>query len=292
MGERYDRIANQAREIYGWSLDVVAAEEVVYQELMELLIEPLDSVQHQWDDSENRSAVMLLISRLFNDLQAAHHLALLGLTEQSIHGLRDAVECMLLIRLFDAEPNLALRYLKYAKEYSAGNCVAILKQKKIDPPEYQLYTMLSTLAHPNVFGAVAHVSEERLPEGILRIYHFGGFKNALWIRQELRNLLGCLGLALVAVLPPIYAPVMHDFKGWASRVLEAVDKLPALGMDVQTQPLEMSQLPADSRVALRKLQEKMSFRFRPLPKLDKMMWIHPEAGIKRGSHKVSEEADG
>lgn len=281
MGERYERIRDYQERLYDWSRGMFLAEEVVFQELMELMIEPLDSVKHQWDDSETRSAVMLLLSRLFNDIEAAHRLALLGLTEQAVHGERDAVECMLLMRLFDEEPKTALRYMKHAKEYSAGTCATLLKQKGIQPPEYALYSVLNPLAHPNIYGCIAHVSQQHDSEGVTWLYHFGGHWHETWIRLALHNLLGCIAMTLVGVLPRIYAPVMTDFLDWFTRVRLAIDKLEQLGMGIETEPLDAKALKGDVRALVDKLQRKLTIQFHGFPKGGKTVYISADTGLKK-----------
>jgi len=281
MGERYDRIRDFENRLSDWSRGIFLAEGVVFQEMMDLIIEPLESAEGEWDHSTTKSGVLLVLSRMFNDFEASYVLALRGLPQQAVHGIRDAIECMLLIRLFEAEPKTALRYLKDAKQYHAGTCKALLKEKGIETPEYTTYSMFSSLAHPNVLGAISHVSEERVDSGLLRTYHFGGHRNERWVQLTLHQILLTMAMALLSVLPPIYGPAMDDRWDWYFRARATIPKLKELGIGIRADDVKRDELPVDAKKIIEKLTARVAFQYIGIPELEDKVTISSGAGIRR-----------
>ena len=60
---------------------------------------------------ESKNAYSMLVSRLFNDFQAAKNNLVVGLTDQAVMQIRDAVETTLLIELFTVDNKRAMRWM-------------------------------------------------------------------------------------------------------------------------------------------------------------------------------------
>jgi len=185
-------------------------------------------------DGEKKAAVLMLISRMFNDFESAKLLILNGLCEQAYMPLRDTIECMMLIRLFNAEAKRALRWVSRLAEYSPGQVKKRLDELKIDAPEYALYSPLSRLSHANLLGSLTHVQEVNLGDrNLLRTYHFGGFRNDKWIGRELQFALIHMIFALVGPLGQTYWLHLPDPHGWYEDVMALMPRLQKCGADIE-----------------------------------------------------------
>ena len=143
MGERYDSIKKFEEKLSERLKRTFLKERILFERMSELVLEATEPLAAYWkDDSEGQPAVMLLNSRMFNDFEAAKCLLMWGLPEQAVMPMRDTIECMMLMRLFEHKPELARRWVTNLAEYSPGNVNAELKKLGVDAPEYRLYPML------------------------------------------------------------------------------------------------------------------------------------------------------
>jgi hypothetical protein len=278
MGQLYDSVRRVQDNLYDRSRGVFLAERQAFAEQMELMLKPLDSAMPSWHHDKVKSAVMIVLSRMVNDFEAGQHLLLRGLPEQAVHPIRDAIECMMVLRLFDSEPKMALRWMKDLKQYSAANCKALLEERTVEIPEYAYYAALSNLCHPNIFSSIAHVTEEHTEKGLIWTYHFGGMWDYKWAQLQFFNLLGVIQIALLTVLPGLYVPVLERPEEWYSKVQGMLPTLEKLGVEITEageQPGE-----ADPRF-LEKLTRPLRIHSRLLPELKAEVKVSSGLGLKR-----------
>lgn len=215
-----------------WSNLWFRREIAAFEEQMNLILEGQQRSFPTASIGESKVAFLLLVSRLFNDFQAAKNDLVVGLTDQAVMHIRDAVETTLLIELFIVDNKRAMRWLKDLKEYSASNVIRTLQDEHgIDLPLMDLYRFLSQLAHPNLLGALNTVTEIDAGEDqVLRSYHFGGVKNESAIRLILGHLVLVQMISLYS-LAKAFVGMDPEFTDWWSRVSELPSKLHALYPD-------------------------------------------------------------
>jgi len=229
MGTNYDGVKEFQLNLYIHSYKHFSKQVALFEEMMELYMEPISEVGKDWHFKEEKSAPMLLLSRMLNDFESSRLLLLNGLPEQAIMPIRDVIECMMLLRLFDSDPKLALRWMKNLKEYQPSNAKKRLDELEIDCPEYAFYGMLSELTHANLLSVVSSATEKMLAKNLLvTTYHFGGMDNPTWIGLAFNNLFIFLYLTLASVLPPVYFPYMKNPQEWWNKVVGLQDKLSEL----------------------------------------------------------------
>lgn len=210
-----------------------------FEEMMELFLEPLDEVIGHWHNQEEKGALMFVLTRLFNDFESSRLLLLSGLPEQAVMPMRDAIECMMLFRLFSKDTKYALRWIEYIKEYKASVVKTLLNELKVECPEYAFYGMFSEMVHPNLLSVASKVTEhEQANNGLVRRYHFGGMNRPTWISVIFNNLLVLLLMTLLSVLQPTYCYLLKNPEDWWSRVLDVKDKLVEFGAGIQLEAVE------------------------------------------------------
>lgn len=216
------------------------SEEVsIFDEMMELYLEPLDEITKCWHFDESRSPTMLLLARIFNDCESTRLLLLNGLSEQAVMPMRDIIESMMLFRLFGCDSKLALRWMNNLKEYQHSMVKKRLDELEIDCPESAFYGMLSEMVHPNLLPAAMKVTEQLQTNDLLvQTYYFGGMNKPSWIGIVFNDLLILMLMTLMSVVPPTYFPSMNNPDGWWSKVLTMKDRLVNLGADIQIQAIE------------------------------------------------------
>jgi len=231
----YSQVKQFEEKLYDKSKDYFNNQLTVFDEMMELFLEPLKEISEGWHFKKEKSPEIMLISRIFNDFETSRILILHGLTEQSHMPMRDIIECSMLFRLFGCNPGLALRWMKNLKEYSPKNIKAELKKLKVDCPEYdKFYGMLSELAHPNLLSVVHNVIERKTKDKwIIQTYMFGGLNNPSWTKLVLINILSMLLFVMTEILPSAYMPNMGNPEEWQSRVIKVANKIVELGAEVQ-----------------------------------------------------------
>jgi hypothetical protein len=282
MGELYDKVRLFEDRLYDWTRGIFLGERDAFARQMELVLEPLESAMPSWHHDRIKSGVVILLSRMFNDFQATQELILRGLPEQTVAAVRDAIECMMVIRLFQAEPKTALRWMKDLKQYSAGNCKTLLDERGIECPEYVFYAGLSNLAHPNIFSSVLQVSETKTEAGLIWTYHFGGMRNDTWLQLWFFNLLTVVQLALLTILPDLYAPAMEDPVGWYHRVRDMLPTLEKLGIEIEE--LRQESAERDQRLT-EKLTRPFRIHSRLLPNAEQATTVSSGLGLKKRRRK-------
>jgi hypothetical protein len=256
MGTNYDEVKSFEYSLHIHSYKHFSKQVALFEDMMELYMEPIREIANSWHFKEEKSAPMLLLSRLFNDFESARLLLLNGLPGQAAMPLRDSIECMMLFRLFGSEPKLALRWMKNLKEYRPSNVKARLDKLKVDCPEYAFYGMLSELTHANLLSVVSIATEKKLTNDLLvQTYHFGGLNNPTWIGIVFNYLFIFLYLILTSVLPLAYFPYMKDPQEWWNKVVGLKDKLGELveGLEFEKEE-ETGKDKAEQELVFRKLK--------------------------------------
>lgn len=235
MGERYDGIKEFEEKLSERLKGTFLKERMFFERMSELVLEATEPLSGYWkDDSKGQSAIMLLNSRLFNDFEAAKCLLMWGLPEQAVMPMRDTVECMMLMRLFEHKPELAKRWVTNLAEYSPKNVNAELKKLGIEPPEHKFYPMLSQISHTNLLASVTRVEETDLNNGSTYFkFHLGGYTNTQIISQYFLLLLILMFLALGGPLARIYASLVKDYRKWWDSVMSLIPDLEGLGAEIE-----------------------------------------------------------
>lgn len=236
MGERYDSIVQFEEKLHQWTKGLFLEERLIFAEMAELMLEPIESLPPvtEGEEGDKKSALLMLISRLFNDLESAKLLVLTGLCEQAYMPLRDSIECMMLIRLFNADHKRAIRWMTRLAEYSPGDANKRLRELGIAAPEYALYGSLSSLGHANLLGSLTHVEEVDLGDrNVIRVYHFGGFGNPKWISLHLQWALIHMFFALAEPLAQVYWSYLPNRHDWYEDVMALIPRLQKCGANIQ-----------------------------------------------------------
>lgn len=242
MGEIYDKVKH-----FEYALNILAYKHfskqvAIFEEMMELYLEPIPELNEKWHFDDGKNPTIILLSRMFNDFESAKLMLLNGLPEQANIPLRDALECMMLFRLFGVDSKLALRWMKNLKEYHPSNVKKRLDELKIDCPEYSFYGMLSHLTHANLLSVVSTVAETKLGDNLLlQTYNFGGMNNPTWIGLVFNTLFIFLYIALRSVLPPVYLPDIKQPEKWWDKVVGLVEKLEGIVEGIEFEELERSE---------------------------------------------------
>jgi hypothetical protein len=243
---------------------------------MELFLAPLDKVTNNWHYKEEKSSLMVILTRLFNDFESARFLLLNGFPEQAIMSMRDALECMMLFRLFSNDSKYASRWSVYFKEYHISIVKSFLDELGVECPEYAFYGMLSEMVHPNLLSVASKVTEHEITNtGMVRSYHFGGMNRPTWTTPVFNNLLVFILMTLLSVLSPVYATYMNNPEEWWSKVLLARNKLKELKINIELEGVEES---AEEKRVRKKVHQKLRL-WRIEAELEKMEFeqiIHDE----------------
>jgi len=233
MGTNYDEVKHFQFSLQIHSYKHFDKQVALYEEMMELFMEPLNEVTSQWHYKEEKSPLMFVLARMFNDYESSRLMLLNGLPEQAIMSMRDAIECMMLFRLFSEDSKFALRWTEFFKEYHASTVKTFLDELGIDCPEYAFYGTFSEMVHPNLLSVASKVTEHALKDSMLiRRYHFGGMNRPTWTGPVFGNLLVIQLMTIMSVLPPTYFRFMKNPEEWRNKVLVAKDKLVELGADL------------------------------------------------------------
>lgn len=239
MGTNYDEIKQYELSLQIHSYKHFEKQVILFEEMMELFLEPLNEVTSNWHNKEEKSALMFILTRMFNDYESSRLLLLNGLPEQAVMPMRDAIECMMLFRLFGKDSKFALRWTEYFKEYKASTVKIFLDKLGVDCPEYAFYGMFSQMVHPNLLSVASKVTEhEQTDSTIIRRYHFGGMNRPTWTGPVFGNLLTILLMTIMSVLPPTYFLFMKDSEEWWNKVLAAKDELLKFGANLHFEEVE------------------------------------------------------
>lgn len=180
------------------------------------------------DDAEDscETAVRSVVVRLFDDFEASRLLIVCGLPDASAPHERDAIECLMLLRLFAADRDKAVSWLTDLKQYSPGIINQRLEELGIVALEYGWYSWLSDRTHPNLMAMLAPVEEKELEPGKVNVeWGVGGRHNPRFIKNALMNLVGLQMLALYGGLTRLYEGYLgSDQYSWY-RILDNVSNL-------------------------------------------------------------------
>ena len=233
MGTNYDEIKQFELSLQIHSYKHFEKQVILFEEMMELFLEPLNEVTSNWHDKEEKSALMFILTRMFNDYECSRLLLLNGLPEQAVMPMRDAIECMMLFRLFSKDSKFALRWTEYFKEYKPSTVKMFLDELDVDCPEYAFYGMFSETVHPNLLSVASKVTELEQTDGtIIRRFHFGGMNRPTWTGPVFGNLLAILLMTIMSVLPPTYFLFMKNPAEWWNKVLAVKDELVKFGANL------------------------------------------------------------
>lgn len=239
MGKNYNEIKNFELKLQIQSYSYFNKQIALFEEMMELFLEPLNEVTNNWHNKEEKSALLFLLTRIFNDYESSRLLLLNGLPEQAVMPMRDTIECMMLFRLFNKDSKFALRWTEYFKEYKASTVKTFLDELKCDCPEYGFYGMFSEMVHPNLLSVASKVTEHEVAKNkLIRSYHFGGMNRPTWTMQVFNNLLIILLMTLSSILPLNYFRFMENPEKWRDKVKAVTDKLGELGADLKLEQKE------------------------------------------------------
>ncbi len=226
MGTNYDKVKEFELVLQIKSYKHFGKQIALFEEAMELFMEPTEELSNKWHFKQGKSPRMILLARMFNDFESSRFLLLNGLPEQAITHMRDVIECMMLFRLFDKDSKRAKRWMTNLKEYHPSDVKKRLDELEIECPEYAFYGMLSQLTHVNLLSVVTHITDKRLSNNlILETYHFGGINNPTWIGLVFNNLFIFIFISLISVLPPVYLPSMKNPQEWWDKVVGLKAKL-------------------------------------------------------------------
>lgn len=242
MGKNYDEVKHYELSLQIHSYKHFDKKVALFEEMMELFLEPLDEVTSKWQSNykdDERSSLMFVLVRMFNDYESSRLMLLNGLPEQAIMPMRDAIECMMLFRLFSKDSKYAFRWVEYFKEYKASIVKTFLDELEIDCPEYAFYGMLSEMVHPNLLSVASKVTEkEQTNNTLVRTFHFGGMNRPTWTEQVFNYLLVILMMTLLSAFPPTYFRFMKNPEEWGNKVLAAKDRLAEFGAHLQLEEVE------------------------------------------------------
>jgi len=248
MGENYNEVKNFELSLQIQSYKYFSKQVALFEEMMELFLEPLHEVTSNWHYKEEKSPLMLVLVRMFNDYESSRLLLMNGFPEQAVMPMRDSIECMMLFRLFSNDSKYALRWAEHIKEYKASLIKTFLNDLQIDCPEYAFYGMLSEMVHPNLLSAATKVTENKLDnENSIRSFHFGGMNRPTWTQTVFNNLLVLMLMSLLSVLPPTYSIYMQNSEDWWSKIISVRAKLGKFGTHVKLEEVEETAAEKDLR---------------------------------------------
>lgn len=252
----YDDISGLENNLTERSKGIFLKERTFFKEMMNDILDPIyrgaSPTFTVSDDSRDPSLV--LMARLVNDYEASLRLILMGLGEQAFQTMRDSVETSLLLLLFQFDGDLATRWMIDLKKYRVGNTILELKKHGVDYPFGEMYSTLSALSHPNMLASLHVVEEVQVGEDqFLRRYHFGGYGNFGFMRQQLKLLLTLMITAIIGALPIPLGANDPEFTEW----WEKVQKLPQRLKDEVGLDVEYSREPIDKSV-----QQKINFQMK------------------------------
>jgi len=243
MKADYAEIQEKSTKVHERNRAFFLKELGLYGRMTELILEPTAEVPPKWSydvkwAADARTAMELVIARMFNDFEATKHLILHGLCEQIHMPLRDSNECMMLIRLFSREPKRAQDWILELKQYPADQVRDWLSKLGEKVPEYELYRRFSQRSHPNIIGSSYRIEESTRHDGSIesRTIHYGAYPNDEWTALSFKWLLATMYWSLAVVLPRIYVPFMDDAVAWTSSVHALWPELHGLDSNIWQKP--------------------------------------------------------
>ncbi len=148
-------------------------------ELFNLFLEADESNSKKWQGQEERQSTMELINRAFNSLHASFKLILDGMTVQGMALLRDVIECVNHIKLFESDFEYRKRWCQ-GEVFFPRDVIKRLNELGIALPqlnkEYKSFSRV--YLHPSKGGIAPHTINwypSLGAQGV--IYLYGGVKD-------------------------------------------------------------------------------------------------------------------
>ncbi len=267
MGDRTDYISRFQTELYERNAKDFKHFVDVSDALAELMLWGFERLPSRFkgnDDGDPDSAVKTVFVRMFNDFEVANLCALRGLPDQSWGPLRDAVECMMLMRLFVVRPEAARRWITHANEYTAGTTNAQLGEEGIAAIEYGLYGFLSDLAHPNLAGSLGTLTETDHGDGSISIeWGVGGYDHPRLIKLSLEFKLVLQLFAIVDPLTTVITPHLgEDVRNWLAMRSSAIL---AVREATEHEAVEREEIdPGGAAIAIARMESRLARAMRQL----------------------------
>ncbi len=268
MGDEYEKIENVESAFCEWYKGILLKERLLCGEMIELLLESVKPLAgYRKDTVYNELALLTLASRLFNDVEGAKHLLLLGIPDQAHIVIRDIIECTMLFRLFLKNPELAKRWLMASKEYQLGDVDAKLLEMGVNAREYAFYGVLSHEGHANLLASISNVQEKEVKEGMLHTFHFGSSRTPetiYFVQQGFLTVFFLLHLSLIEPLAEYYSQHSgtESFTVWAEKVNGLFPKLEALVAEIKWSGEGVSQVDKHIHELVKKKMRVEEFKIR------------------------------
>lgn len=231
---KYEEIKERSQQIYERNRAFFLKERDLYSKIAELILTPLEEPDSNWKPGgmwpdDTKTAITLAIARMFNNFEASQNAILHGLAEQAHMPIRDAIECMMLTRLFRLDPTKANDWLYRLKLYPADHVKKWIEEAGENSPEYLFYDFFSKRSYANIIGSAYRLIEKTNEEGALetRTIHFGADPNNVVAATAYAFLLAMMYCAVRVVLPLVYVPFISDPRAWEEQTT-------ALGPELQT----------------------------------------------------------
>jgi hypothetical protein len=226
--ELIERFQFRIRSQISYDLSELLDASEILAELMLWGMEHLPRTATGNEEADPITSLTTILVRLFNDFEAVKLLALMGLSDQSNGPLRDSIECMMIVRLFQVDPKTSTRWLTHGNEYTPGAVYAELDRRGIAALEYAMYGFLSDRTHPNLMGSVGTAKETDHGGGHIGTeWGLGGYNSPFFIHSVLfqRSLFQLL--ALKDPLRNLFAPHFsaNEWQVWRSEIAKAEEIL-------------------------------------------------------------------
>lgn len=180
------------------------------------------------EEGDPITSLTTILVRLFNDFEAAKLAALTGLADQAYGPLRDSIECMMLARLFQIDPQTATHWLTRGNQYTPGAVYAELDRRGISALEYAMYGWLSDRTHPNLMGSIATAKETDHGGGHFETeWGIGGYDSPFFIHAAIFQRAMLQLLALKDPLRMLFRPHFSnaDWEIWRREIARAEEIL-------------------------------------------------------------------
>jgi hypothetical protein len=222
---RYDPVAPREGRVLGLAREALQAEIALCEEVLAVYLDLLGAVDEEhrlvWPAEEARIGFQACLLRLFDDLLATHYLTLRGLYLQANRTWLDYLETLWLALVFVRDPRGARRWLE-GRRYEPARARRELEQRdQVSPLSGELYTLLSTRAHPRTKAGFerALLITNQMGEWQLTFF-VGGEGNVAWLRRGLLDWLyvACHGLDEIANLGVVPADSQWSHRRAAATV--------------------------------------------------------------------------
>ena len=84
METKYQKVKNFEYNLHIHSYNRFSREVALFDEMMELYLEPLDEIGRAWHGKDEKSPEIVLLARMFNDFESSRLLLINGQPEQAV----------------------------------------------------------------------------------------------------------------------------------------------------------------------------------------------------------------